>query len=247
MQMIGAIVSSPDVTAEKVAIAKELIVMRREMEADEAKKLFFKAFVKMQREMKRVQAVREVRNDKGELMYTFASFDDLRTQADPILEANGFGSCFDTKDTGDRLVSIFTLLHEGGHSQSNQFACRYSGPPKTSAAQADTSTKTMAMKGAFCDGVGIVITKGTEGVDARALGANISPEDAADLRNRLHAGERDETAFLAWAKGTTFETIPIAMLGACQNELAKAERVKAGKDAKTKPGAAPCDGEGNLL
>lgn len=179
-------------------------------------------------------------------MYTFAAFEDIRKEADPILEAHGFGVCFDTRDAGDRLVSVFTLMHEGGHSKSNEFAVRYSGPPKTSAAQADASTKTMAMKGAFCDGVGIVIAKYADGADGRVMGDRITPEQAEDFRARLRVLGKDEAAFLSFAQSDSFENITHAMLNPCEMMLAKAERIHK-KPLPPGPGTAPCDEHGNLL
>lgn len=246
MSMIGALVNSESVTMEKVALAEKIISMQREMKADAAKELFFQDFVKMQREMKNIVAKKEVLNDKDKVMYTFASFDDIRKEADPILEKYGFGSAFDTRESGDRIVGIFILIHTGGHSKSNEFAVRYSGPPKTSVTQQDASSKTMALKGAFCDGLGIVIDKSE---DARILGDKITPEEASELRSRLHAVGRDEAAFLKWAgKSETFEDIPQAWLEGCRHELSKAEaRLARTSPVKVSAGSAPCDSEGNLL
>lgn len=230
MQMISALVNSPDVTAEKVAIAEKLIAMRREMRADDAKQEFVRAFVKMQREMKAVRAMTVVEIDSRPV-YKFAPFEAIRKQADPILSENGFGVSFDSRIEDDRLISTFTLMHEGGYSQSNSFACRILGTSKMmNVAQADMGTKSYAMRGAFCDGCGIVITKDTDGSDARGLGDTITPEQAEALRKRVRNSSEyvSEVKLLQFAEAKDFEEIREARYRKVIDYLDKA-------DAKRKP------------
>jgi hypothetical protein len=208
MQMIGAIVNSPDVTAEKVSLAERIMQMMRQTDADESKKAFVRAFVQMQREMKAVRAQKEVKSEAGKWMYDYAPFEDIRAQADPILVKNGFAVAFDTRIEGERLISIFTLMHEGGYSQSNQFAARLLQTNKMmNGAQADMGTKTLAMRGAFCDGCGIVIDKEGDRQDARVLGGTITAEKVEELKLRVRDRGYNETKFLRHVQAQDFEAI----------------------------------------
>lgn len=243
MQMIAAIVSAPDVTAEKVAIAKELIIMRREMEADEAKKLFAKSFIAMRKDMPQIQALKEV-----EGRYKFAPFEDIRRIADPVLTRHGFAVCFDTKVEENRMISICTLMHEAGHSVSNQFACRFSKPPGTNDSQGDMATRSYAMRGAFCDAIGIVIDKDTDGTDGRGLGKKISKEQADALADRASVfGPTRVAALLRFAEAESFEEIYEGALNRTDRELTRWENAAKKKEPAAAPGARRCDQEGNLI
>lgn len=189
-------------TETSVTVMERLIAMRREIRQDEAKEAFSRDYIAMRRDMPQIQATKAVDN-----RYRFAPFEEIREQADPVLARHGFAVRFDTRVEENRLISVCILMHEGGHSERNEFACRYSKPPGTNDSQGDMATKSYAMRGAFCDCVGIVIDKDSDGSDARGLGAKITPEQAADLQHRVRSAGVDVGKFLEFADADSFENI----------------------------------------
>jgi len=222
---VGALmqqVVSAGITPDTVSVMKDLIAMKNDLEEREARKDFARAFVQMQKEMPSVKAIKAVM-DGDKVRYYFAPFEHIREEARPILTANGFAVSFDTKVEDSRLISFCTLTHEGGHSQTNQFACRYTKPPGTSDAQGDMSTKSYAMRGAFCDACGIVIDKDTDGDDVRGLGGKVTPQQAESLRKRVRDTESDEARFLKYAGADDFEDIDEARYSLLDSHLSKKE------------------------
>ena len=126
-------------------------------------------FAKLQSELRSVNATRTVPNKDGSPRYRFAPFEDIMEEVQPVLVANGFSISFNSRFMeGGRMVSICTLRHIGGFSQSNEFAVRIGGgPPGATETQADGAAKTYAKRGALCDALNIVVEHDD---DARMIG-----------------------------------------------------------------------------
>jgi len=183
--MMGAIVQR-DITPETVAVMKELVTLKRELDGDAAKKAFNRAFVALQRDLRPVVAQRKVPDNNGKTRYVFAAFEDLMAEVAPHIDRHDFGLSFDTKTDTNRICVTATLMHVDGHEKSSDFEVRTSGrgAPGCSDAQTDGGNYTFAKRYALCGLLNIVIDKDN---DAGLLGATITPEDAADLERRVKA------------------------------------------------------------
>src|SRR6266576_2261182 len=196
-QMLQAVIQG-GVTAENAAVMEKLIQLHERVEARNAEKEFNKAFVALQQEMPRVQAMAVVPNNDGTPRYKFAAYESIMEQVQPFLVRNGFTISFSTRYDGPRIVKTCILRHTAGHSISNDFAVRIgAGPPKANEAQADGAAGTYAKRHALCDALNIVVEKDN---DANAIGDKISKEEAKALRQRVLATGSDEVNFLAYAQ-----------------------------------------------
>lgn len=186
---------------------EKLYRLKRDIDADNAKRLFAKAFTELQAEMPIIQACRVVPNKDGSERYKYAPYEDIMRQAQPLLKRFGFTVSFSTVVDGNRVRAICILLHKGGHERTNEYAVRIGGgPPGSTEMQADGAAYTYAQRGALCDCLGITIS-GRDN-DARDLGANVSHDQCEDLRQRVADAKLNVTSFLKWAGATSFETIP---------------------------------------
>lgn len=228
-QILAAVVSG-GVTKENVSVVAEIIKMQRELRAEEAARDFATALAGLQGEMPAVVAEKAVMNtDNKGVRYVFAPFEDIMKQLRPFLLKHGFTVRFTQKLTETTMVAVCKLTHTSGHSEENEFAIRRGkGPPGASEAQADGSNSTYAKRYALCNALNIVITKDD---DAAARGANITAEQAADLRRRVVTTKANQDKFLEAAGAETFETIPETKLAELQGILDRREAKMAAKPA----------------
>lgn len=243
-QVIGG--EGRPITPEAVGIMRDLIGMKIQLEDRDAAKQFAAAFVQLQTETPRIQAMKEVTNRDGSHRYNFAPYEEIMKHVQPLLTKYNFSVSFTTKREEGRITAICTLLHGAGHSTQNEFAVRIGGgPPGANESQADAAAKSLAKRHALSDALNIVIDKDTDGSNAQLLGGKITPEQAEDFRSRLDALGKKHAPFLDYADADTFENITESAFNRCEKYLTKAENLPR-KRAQT-PGDAPCDENGNLL
>ncbi len=226
------------ITADNVSALEALVGLYDRMQAKDAEREFNQAFAKLQSELMAVNATRQVPNKDGSVRYRFAPFEDIMAEVQPKLVANGFSVSFNSRiQEGGRIVSICTLRHVGGFSQSNEFAVRIGGgPPGSTETQADGAAKTYAKRGALCDALNIVVGHDD---DARMIGQPIGKALAEDLEARVTNVGADREAFLKYAGASSFAEISderYEMLNGLLNrkEVAKAAREKLSSDGEWK-------------
>lgn len=206
--VIARAAQDPTIDVDKM---ERLLGMAERMESKRAERDFATALVALQGETMRVQATKAVdeRSD-GTCRYRFAPYEEIMAQVQPMLTRHGFSITFDTETGEQRLTSICTLTHSSGHSRSNRFAVRYGKPPGSSEAQGDMSTKSYAKRGALCDALNIVVDHDNDGSadNPSALGENVTPEQAASLRELCEATNSDKSKLLRFAGADEFENIP---------------------------------------
>lgn len=229
-------IQSGQVTSQHVELTAQMMKLYRETEKDQAEKNFATAFVKLQNDIKHVRATRVINGKNGEVRSRYASYNEIMTEIQPHLTANGFSFSYSTEEGDKRLTSIGTLLHKDGHSRSNKFAVRYSTPPGASDPQGDMSTKNYAKRGVICDALNIVFDYVD---DAKNIGKTITPDEARDLAARVaHCGANEER-FLLWANSGddngTYETISEDKLDAALRWLEQYEQKKNGVSPEPKP------------
>lgn len=222
--MLQAVIEK-GITAENVSAMEQLVGLYERMQSRDAERAFAEAFVKLQADMPKVQAIRPVPGNDGSVRYKFAPYEEIMRQVGPMLQRHGFTVTFSTDYDEKRLIKTCTLQHVGGHSKVNKFAVRIGqGPPKASESQSDGAASTYAKRFALCDALNIQIDHDTD-ADPRAEGGVISPGQASDLRRRVRECGADERAFLAFAGAQDFEDIVDAKYTMLDAFLTKKERL----------------------
>lgn len=214
-------------TPESVSAMKELTQLYLQVEAENSKRIFNAARCQLLAEIPRIVARKPVHNSEekgGGLRYVYAPYEEIKAAIDPYLVKHGFSISFSTRidDNGkkDRIVAICKLQHVAGHSESNEFAVRVSGPPGTNDAQADGSTLSYAKRYALCMMLDITIDHDT---DARIEGGYIDAVQVASLKKRVRDTGSDEARFLKMARAESFEKIRQGNYAMLSNALSKKE------------------------
>ena len=237
--MLNAILQK-GVTADNVAAMRELVGLYERMEDRNAKQAFTAAMTALQAELPKVVARRIIPNKDGSVRSTFADYESIWEAIEPTLTKHGFSVGFTIKYDGPRLIAVCRMRHAAGHEEANEFGVRIgSGPPGCSEAQADGAARSYARRGALCDALNIVVDHDD---DARVHGAKITPEQAANLRERAAEVKADEAKLLRFAEADCYENIRATKFAALDDMLRKKER--AGEQPKAK---ARFDGDGRLV
>jgi hypothetical protein len=216
------------VTSDNVLAFGELVKVYERMEdrriARDAEKAFTAAFVLMQSEIPKIQATKPVLDKQGGVKYKIAPLEDIDEQARPILQRYGFTTDFSEGESPPgKITKIFHLRHIGGFVKSNQYSVRVgSGPPGATESQADGSAHMYAKRGAYCDGLNIII--GHQDDDARAEGGPITADQAKDLERRVKETGSDEKAFLKFAGAANYAEIAAAKYSLLDSNLRRKER-----------------------
>ncbi len=216
------------ITADNVSALEALVGLYDRMKAKNAEREFAAALTDLQGETSSVQATKAVdEKPDGTVRYRFAPYTEIMRTVKPMLSRYGFSVTFDTEHNGDRLTSICTLMHRSGHSRQNRFSVRYSGPPGTSPAQGDMSTKSYAKRGALCDCLNIVVEHDD---DARMIGQPIGKALAEDLEVRVKAVGSDVETFLKYAGASKFEDISDEKWETLDSMLKRKEAARAARE-----------------
>lgn len=218
-------VQQGEITSQSVEVLKGMMDLYERNEQRQAAKDFAVALTALQGETIRVKAIKKVdEKPDGSCRYAFAPYEEIMRTVQPMLTAHGFSITFDTKIDDNRVFSICTLTHSGGHSRSNQFAVRLgSKPPGSSDAQGDMSNKSYAKRGALCDALNIVVEHDDDG---RGEGDFITQAQADTLRQRVKATASNEERFLKFAQAATYEEIMSSKMGGLDAFLSQKEGKK---------------------
>jgi len=193
-QAIGSGVNN----AAAVDVLGKLCQLKRDEDADQAKKAFYRDFCALQADMPEIHASKAVPGKDGKNRYTFAPYEEIMGAVKPLLRRLGFAITSDTRREENRVTVLMTLMHRDGHSTTSSFTARIgSGPPGSSEAQGDGAAVTYAKRFALCAALNIVIEKDDDG---RVEGAGITPDQIDQLRDLLHERGRSEENLLRTMK-----------------------------------------------
>lgn len=196
-------------TADSVGVVERLVALKEREDKANAEREFARAFALLQTETPKIQAQKIVPgNTEGSVRYKFAPYEDIIRAVRPLLSKYGFAITYDQDIDDKRVIVTCTLMHTGGHSRSNKFACRIgSGPPKASEAQGDGAATTFAKRYALCAALGITIESDDTDGRNEGDGSTITREQAADLRLRCEETNTDMAKFCAWLGVQSFDDI----------------------------------------
>lgn len=209
MQLLAGVIQPTEgrITMESANVAEKLMQLWERTQDRIAKQAFSSALAEVQAAMPRVTAMKSVES-KGAIMYTYAPFEDIMRQVQPVLAAHGFTVRFDQELADTTITAICRLTHSEGHTEENRFAVRRGkGPPNSSEAQADGSNSTYAKRFALCNALNITIEKDD---DARNRGDEsfLTFKQSVEFRERLEAVEADVPKFLNAIGFKSFEEVP---------------------------------------
>lgn len=206
------------------ALGKALEVWER-MEAKSAEKAFDIAFRELQAETPRIKALKAVPDRNGKTKFTYAPYEAIMDEVQPLLEKHGFTVRFDTDFAESRVISICHLSH-AGHTKSTKYAVRIGdGPPGASTTQADGAAYSYAKRGALCATLNITIERGgPDADDARTEGVPLSADQIGQLKALTNGYTLGMDKFFKWLAVESIEEIPSAKFQRAKEQLQKHQK-----------------------
>lgn len=182
---------------------ERLLALKERHEAGEARKEFYAAMSRFQRDCP------VITKSKSADRYKYAPLSDIVAQVRDLEARQGFSHRFDQimKDDGSLDVTCY-VTHDGGHSESTTIPVPATQGRGTSSAQNIGIMATYGMRYAFCGAMGI--TTADEDMDGRLPQSHepITDAQALDLHARITETETDMAGFLRWAGVETLEELP---------------------------------------
>lgn len=202
LDVVARACMSPDVDPAKM---REVLAMRRELEAEKAQRLFNQAMSGFQRECPTIVKTKGVPDRTGKVAFKFAPIEDVESVIRPLEAKYGFRHTFpDMVNDNGRITQSCRIKHDAGHFEDAKVTYRLS--TKTSLmsdSQQDASTETFAKRRALCNGYGLVIVgedfdgaskapKPISSVTATEKTRAWMLSQLADIREKAHAYAIDQ-------------------------------------------------------
>ena len=102
-----------------IEMVRELLALKREHEADEARKAFNSAMADAAAELPSIAKTKRVdfTTSKGRTSYSYEGLDDVVEAVRPVLAKHGLSHSWEIVEQGDRMVVTCRIAHRDGHSQ----------------------------------------------------------------------------------------------------------------------------------
>lgn len=185
------------ITAENVAVVKEIKELVREEQAHNAKLAFGRAFFAMRKEMPIVYADKQVKTDSGELAFQYCSPQEIKDTLEPLMMKHGFCTMTSQQMEGENKVTVtVTLIHEAGHQVEGTFTTRVGQENRlVKGPQVVAGATTAAERHCLIKLFGLR-TRINPDADARNEGEPITEAQADELWRRVTDTESNHKAFL---------------------------------------------------
>lgn len=215
------------ITAENVAVVKEIRQMVREEQEHAAKLAFNHAFFTLRKEMPIAYADKQVRTESGALAFQYCSPQEIRDVLEPLMLRHGFCTMTSQEMEGDSKVTVtVSLMHEAGHSVNGTFTIRVGQENRlVKGPQVVAGATTAAERHCLIKLFGLRTRISTEG-DARNVGEPITSDQAFELEHRVAETNSDVAKFLKFAGASKFSEIMSGRYDELDSFLRKKENRK---------------------
>jgi hypothetical protein len=209
------------ITAENVAVVKEIKDLVREEQAHAAKIEFNKAFFALQKNMPEIYADKSAKDREGRATFIYCSEEELSRALKPHLDAHGFAMLCGQEANENRITVKITLIHEAGHSEERSYSVRPGTPnAMKDAAMCDAGAATTAWRHLIIKMFSLKSRIQSEH-DARNLGEKLNAEQVKILRDLVAETGSDEVAFLKFAGAASYDSIMSSRYSELYKSLAK--------------------------
>lgn len=184
--------------SEKLSIEgmKQLFELRKEIDAEEARKAYFSDFALFQAE--NVIVIKDMENKQystaaKKAMYTSAG--NLVGTVTPFLAKHGFGPSWQISQEGGKIIVTCTLKHRAGHSESATMEGTPDGSGAKNPLQQVKSTRTYLRVCTFEDVCGMASREASVDDDGNGAGKSARMEETdylGTMDNIKGANDKDE-------------------------------------------------------
>jgi hypothetical protein len=210
------------ITSDNVAVVKEIIAMRREELAHEAKAAFNRDFFRLKQEISKMDfyADKTALTKSGATAYTYCSEGELNSKLEPVLFKYGFAMMFGQNTNGERVVAEITLIHEAGHEEKREYAVRTgSANAMKDATAVDTGSTTSAWRHLVIKLFGLK-SRISETQDAKNDGEFITFDKVQYLQEQCREKGMNEATLLRLAGADSLEKVGVNIYPVLINALA---------------------------
>jgi hypothetical protein len=197
LSIIARAARDPDVNVEKM---RELFALKRELEADEAKRAFYAALARAKGEfgpiIKRRDVDFEHSDQQGRTQYKYEEFADIGVVVDPILSKYGLSYRHKSSQEGGRIRVTCILSHELGHSEENSLESEADKSGRKNPNQAIASTVSYLQRYTVKEALGIGAGRDDDGAGGEPEDPVIEPDDVAYVEQLIRDTASDVAKFL---------------------------------------------------
>lgn len=143
---------------------ERLLVIRREVKAEQGKEAFNLALSSFQSECPIIKKLKVVKNKDGSRRYAYAPLDSIVEQVRPFLMKNRLSFTIDSVVEDKWVKATCKITHELGHSETSTFQVPIAADAYMTEPQKFASALTFAKRYAFVNALGILT--GDEDIDA---------------------------------------------------------------------------------
>ncbi len=160
LQAVMRMAEKPDLDPARL---REFLTIGRELEADQARKQYNQAWLRLMPKMPVITKEGQIEYKPGTRPTQFARWEDIHHACMPLLYEEGFAVSFDSETVENKLTVITIITHESGHEERRRFtvAAQDTGGSK-SPAQASASSLSLAQRQGFMKAFNILTKNKTE-------------------------------------------------------------------------------------
>lgn len=136
---------------------ERLLAMRRELKAEKSKGAYDQAMALFQSECPTIKKTKEVKNDYGKILYSYAPIESIVDQVKNALKNNGFSYATSMNLLDNGVKVCIKVTHAQGHSEETCMTVPLGARTGImSASQQVAAATTFAKRYAFCNAFGIL-------------------------------------------------------------------------------------------
>lgn len=203
-----------------VAKLKELLAMKRDNDALEAKRLFFSSLARLQSKIGPIAKSGENTHTRSR----YVLLDDLLVVIRPLLAEEGFALTFDSKPVDPTHIEFTCdMTHSAGHSETRRLVLPIDGTGSQGGrssmndVQKVGSSTTYARR--YLLDMHLNLARRDEDDDGNGGPKPVTQEQADAIKKALEAKGGNVARFLEWVMCSTFEEIPAARFDACMGGI----------------------------
>lgn len=227
LNVIERMATNPDIDPERV---ERFIALKRQMDADAARKAFYNALSDAKAEIPVIVKNRKVgyehKDGKGDTSYRHEDLGEIARTVDPILAAHGLSYRFRTTSVLNEPVNVTCIIaHRDGHSEENTLSAGRDDSGKKNTIQSIGSTITYLQRYTLKAALGLAASSDD---DARSSedenAALITDEQRDQLLAKIDEVGADLPKFCAYFRIEAIPGLPAARFGEAARLLEQRRR-----------------------
>ena len=230
LDVIARAARDPEVNVEKM---RELFALKREVEADNAKRAFYAALAKAKGEIPEIIKRRTVdyehTDGQGRTNYRYEELADIGVAVDPVLSKYGLSYRHKAMQEGAKIRVTCVLSHELGHSEENSLEGVEDKSGRKNPNQAIASTVTYLQRYTLKEALGIGAGRDDDAAD-EPEDPIIAPDDVAYVEQLIRDTDTDLAKFLEFIGAPSIAELTVSQFKRAIGALNTKKRKAAAKE-----------------